>query len=264
MLKKVTLIILPLLLLMSFNSDTQKSKNKTFKKGEVAKYRLHYGIFTAGEATISVEPNYTIRKGKKHYNLNVKGKSTGAFSKIINIDDYWQSIVDTTSLKPIQSFREIREAKYYLKETVDFKNNEALVTREKKDKSKNSKSHEIPNQVYDMVSGYYYLRNIDYNKLSINDTTSVDAFFENELYHFTISYKGTETIKTKLGKVKAHKIIPIMPGNKMFDGEDSIVMWLSADKNQLPLKVKAKMFVGAVEIEIKSFDGLKHDLKFEK
>lgn len=264
MVKYVFLIISSLILLTSSNYVKKEQINTSFKRGEILKYRLHYGIFTAGEATISVEPNYIIKKGKKHYNLNVKGKSTGAFSKIMNIDDHWQSIVDTNTLKPVQSYRKIQEARYYLNETVDFQNNQAIVTKIKKDNSKQLKSHEIPQGVFDIVSGYYYLRNLDYNKLKINDTASIDAFFENKLYHFTIRYKGTETIKTKLGKIKAHKIVPIMPGNKLFDGEDSIAMWLSADKNRIPLKVKAKMFVGAVEIEIKSHQGLRHNLKIEK
>jgi hypothetical protein len=44
-----------------------------------------------------------------------------------------------------------------------------------------------------------------------------------------------------------------MPENSLFDGENSIKVWLSDDINKVPLKVKAAMFVGAVEIDIESF-----------
>jgi hypothetical protein len=264
MTQKAILLIGLIVLLTSTITQNKQSVNKTFTLGEELKYRLHYSIFTAGEATIQVKPTLKKSNGKICYNLNIEGQSTGAFSSIISIKDHWQSLVDTSTLFPTQSFREIKEAKYYLKENVEFKDSKALVTTSKKDNIKKQKSHEVPKDVFDIVSGYYYLRNLDYKSLRINETISIDAFFENKLYNFSIRYKGVETIKTKFGKIKAYKIVPIMPGNKLFDGEDSIAMWLSADKNQIPLKVRAKMFVGAVEIELKSHAGLRHDLKFKK
>ena len=51
-----------------------------------------------------------------------------------------------------------------------------------------------------------------------------------------------------------------MPDNEMFDGKNSVLFWLSDDENKIPLKIRAKMFIGAVEIDIKSQKGLKHPL----
>ena len=260
--RKYLIILFGCLLSLS-SSKFNNAHLKKFKKGEKVKYRLHYGFITAGEATISVNPDYTIKSGKNYFDLNIKGKSTGAFAKVMKINDHWRSLVDTNSLKPILSYREIQESRYYLKETVDFNTDIATVTSEKKDRVQKTKKHQIPSDAFDIVSAYYYLRNVDYKNLALNEKIFVKAFFEDTLYNFTVQYKGIESIKTKLGKIKAHKITPIMPGNELFDGEDSINIWLSADKNQVPLKIKAKMFVGAVEIEIKSFEGLKHDLKIE-
>ena len=44
-----------------------------------------------------------------------------------------------------------------------------------------------------------------------------------------------------------------MPENKLFDGENSIKVWLSDDINKVPLKIRANMFVGAVEVDITDF-----------
>ena len=44
-----------------------------------------------------------------------------------------------------------------------------------------------------------------------------------------------------------------MPENSLFDGENSIRVWISDDINKVPLKIKANMFVGAVEVDIESF-----------
>ena len=44
-----------------------------------------------------------------------------------------------------------------------------------------------------------------------------------------------------------------MPENKLFNGQDAIKVWLSDDEDKIPLKVKAEMFIGAIEIDIKKY-----------
>jgi len=62
-----------------------------------------------------------------------------------------------------------------------------------------------------------------------------------------------EKLKTKLGLIDALVLEPVMPENKLFDGGEAIKVWLSDDKNRIPLKIKAEMFIGAVEVDIKSY-----------
>ena len=178
----------------------------------------------------------------------------------MTIKDEWQSFVDTTSLQPVQFSRKIIENNYYLKEKVDFTNDKANVTWEKRDQVKKHEDYEVPNNVHDIVSAYYFLRNINYSKMKVGDRTNVHAFFENKLYDFEVEYRGKDIIKTKLGKVNAIRLIPIMPDNELFEADESISFWLSDDRNRIPLKVQAKMFVGAVEVDIKSYNGLRYKL----
>ena len=100
--------------------------------------------------------------------------------------------------------------------------------------------------------------------MKTGDRVTFKAFFEDKLYDFEVEYRGKDILKTKIGKINAIKLIPIMPKNDLFEEDDSIQFWLSDDENRIPLKVKAKMFVGAVEVDIKSHVGLRHDLNLIK
>ena len=73
------------------------------------------------------------------------------------------------------------------------------------------------------------------------------------MYDFKVVYKGKETVKTKLGKFSAFKMTPMMPENKIFSGKNAITFWMSNDSNRVPLKIRAKMFVGAIEVEITEY-----------
>jgi hypothetical protein len=106
-----------------------------------------------------------------------------------------------------------------------------------------------------------YLRVIDFSKYKIKDTLTVSGFFEDKAYSFQILYFGKEVVKTDLGKILCHKLVPIMPSNSLFRGENSVTAWISADANQIPVKVDAKMFIGHAGTEMVSFRGLKNQLK---
>jgi hypothetical protein len=135
---------------------------------------------------------------------------------------------------------------------------------QKTGKLKDPKFYEAPPQVRDMIAGFLYLRIMDLSNISVNDTIAIRGFFEDEFYKLNIIYQGKETIKTKIGKVRAIVFKPVMPANKLFDGENSITAWFSDDKNRIPLKIDAKMFIGSAGVEITGYSGLKNPLNFEK
>jgi hypothetical protein len=55
-----------------------------------------------------------------------------------------------------------------------------------------------------------------------------------------------------------------MPENSLFKGKDSITAWFSDDKNRIPIKVSADMFIGSAGVELTSYKGLKNPLNLVK
>jgi hypothetical protein len=48
-----------------------------------------------------------------------------------------------------------------------------------------------------------------------------------------------------------------MPNNKLFKGENAISVYLSDDRNKIPVLIQAEMFVGAVKVDMYKYQGLK-------
>jgi hypothetical protein len=76
-----------------------------------------------------------------------------------------------------------------------------------------------------------------------------------------VIYTGKETIQTSIGKIPCLRIRPVMPKNSLFDGENSILCWISDDKNRIPIRLQAKMFIGNTGLELIRFRGLRNPLK---
>ncbi len=242
-------------------------ENASFKKGELLEYRINLGFLSAGEATMSILPDIERVNGRPCYRIDVYGKTVGLADMLYSVKDNWGTYYDTASLVPHKFYRNIQEGGYRKYEVVDFdhKSEKAKVTVFDKHtfKPKDVKTYDIPSNIQDLVSGYYFIRTLDFDSIQPSDTFSVKAFFDKELYDMKIVFLRREVVKTKLGKVNSLVFAPVMPKNSIFDGENAIQLWMSDDANKIPLKVKAKMFlVGSVELDITKATNIKSELAF--
>lgn len=243
------------------NDGYRRLPSNAFGAGEKISYRVHYGFVTAGEAELHIDRKIHTINDRPCYKIDIKGRTTGIADKLYNIKNVWGTYLDTAAVVPHQFYRHIREGKYRKNEVVHFQQLDkkavvSILSKNGKD-IKTTEAFDVPVYVQDLVSGYYYLRILDYNKIKPGEILKVDAFFDKEVYDFKVRFLGREKLKTDLGHFNALVLSPILPNNDLFKGENAIKLWLSDDEHKIPLKVKAEMLVGAVEIDIKDFDKAK-------
>jgi hypothetical protein len=116
--------------------------------------------------------------------------------------------IDTSAILPQRFHRNIEEGKYRKKENMMFDHYKDMVTVEDK---KETNTFKVPDNVQDIVSGVYYLRTLNYDKRKIGEPIRIQGFFDDEVFDFTVTYRGKETVETKAGMIKAIKLIPKMP-----------------------------------------------------
>ena len=242
--------------------DYRYIPNESFTNGEVLKYRVHWGLVNAGEAVMQVNDTHFTINGRPCYKIDVFGNTVGLVDVAIRIRNNWGAYVDTASIVPHKAYRYIQEGKYRKNEMVNFdhENDVATVLRldKKTRKLKEKKDFTVPNNVLDIVGGYYFLRTIDYDNYKKGDIIKVSSFFGDEVYELEIRFLGRETISTKVGEINAIVMAPSLPNNDFFSGGDPVKVWISDDKNKVPLKVKAEIAVGAIEIDIKEMQNLRN------
>lgn len=253
-----TLALLAFIAWSEKSSDTYRYiPNYVWGPGEKITYRAHYGFITAGTGEMIIHDDIYEFNGRKCYKLEIIGKSGGLFEFVMHIEDYWGTYFDVESIIPHYFYRNLQEGRYRKWETTDF-NHETdtatVITFDKVTKKIGTlEKFAVPDNAQDMAGGYYYLRLLDFSKFTKGDTIIVDSFFDDTSYNFKILYLGKEKLNTAIGKINSIILQPIMPKNKLFDGENSITVWISDDINKVPLKARANMFIGAVEIEITEY-----------
>lgn len=226
-----------------------------FVTGEHLEYRVHYGFINAAEAVVDVSPKLHRVNNRPCYRVSVTGRTTGAIDVFTRVRDTWQSYIDTQTLQPQEFYMRQQEGKFKKEQRVSFDHaaNQVMTATN----GSESRSFKTPPNVHDVISGYYYLRTIDFARMQPGQVVGVKAFFDNEFYDMRVKYLGREVVSTRFGKINVFKIIPQMPKNDLFDGKESIRMWISDDENRIPIKAQVDLVVGALELDLKNFKGLK-------
>lgn len=273
MYSKILLIVFFVALSAMTTQDNYRVvKNDVFQKGEHIEYTVQYGFIKAGMAEVDVSYKHFLLNNRVCYKIDVVGKTIGAGGAVVRVNDVWRTYMDTSAFLAHRSYRKLEEGTYRREELSDYnpltkagtmKYTEYSEGEAKEKHRKNEKKFNIPANVQDMVSGYYFLRTLDFDNMKMDEVVKVSGMLEDVSYDLNIRYKGKEVVKTKFGRMYAHKLVPIMPPNQMFSGEKSIRFWVSDDKNRVPVRVEADMWIGKVVVELSDYKNIRHKFNFK-
>ena len=252
--------IILLLVLFVFTNSFVVQEN-AYTTGEWFKLRIHYGMVNAGYATLEIKE--AVKNNKKVHHVVGKGWTVGMTKFFFKVEDNYESYFDKETGRPYQFVRKIDEGGHFKNQEgfFDQTKNSVLV---KDYKHNTEKTFNVPGEVQDIMSSFYYLRNhpkID--KLNVGESISMDMFFDEETTKFKLKFLGREDINTKFGKVSCMIFRPYVQAGRVFKEEESLTVWISDDDNKIPIRLKANLAVGSIKADIDAFRGLKNSFKIK-
>lgn len=254
-------LIIPFLLscLLLFPTLSHAQDKNTFQDGEWIKLRIHYGWFNASFATLEVKEKMV--GDTPVYHVKGRGKSTGLLHAFFKVDDTYESTIDRNTGLPIQFKRDINEGGHTKNKILWF-NQRAQNVKVRDIKHNKTEHYDTKPNVQDMISSFYFARNqIEENLKEPGDEITIDMFFDEKNYKFKTVYLGRETIKTKFGKIETLKLRPYVQAGRVFKEQEGLTVWVSADKNKVPVKLSAKLAVGSLTADLEDYKGLKYPLE---
>ena len=92
----------------------------------------------------------------------------------------------------------------------------------------------------------------------MGESIDIDMFFDEETTKFKLKFIGRQDLKTKFGVVPSMIFRPYVQAGRFFKEQESLTVWISDDKNKLPLRIKAELAVGSLKAYLEKFKGLKN------
>ena len=268
LIKKIYILLTALL--FSIYTYSQENEctvvNQAFEAGEQISYIVSYNwllVWTeVGGVTFTTE-NAKL-SGVPCLKITAKGKTFKTWDWFFKVRDEYQSWVDPLTVHP-----------YYYKRDVDeggFKIDISYVFNHESNKvfsaSSSTKHPEIKRDTvditpctFDLISITYYLRNLNMDNILPEDTIRLKIMLDRELTDITLVYRGRGTIKVKdMGRFNADRFSIALVAGTVFKENDWMDIWVTADKNRIPVYIKSPILIGAVKVRVVNMKGLKYPL----
>jgi len=271
--KLVVSIIFLSMTLLGFRTDNQElssdlieidpcqSNNLAFKNGEVVVYKIYYNWnfvwLSAGEVT------FTIREMQNDIHISAVGITYPSYEWFFKVNDYYSTLLDKKTLLPKEFTRDIEEGNYKLYNKIHFDQKTGKAVSYK---GKNSTDdlkrveYQFDECMHDMLSLVYYLRNVDYSNMKKNDVFPMKMFLDREAYNLKVTYNGKKK-NTKVKSSGRYNTIHFSPetiAGKQFKEGTAMDVYVSDDKNKIPVMVESPVSVGSIKAVLIEHKNLKH------
>ncbi|RFZ81788.1 DUF3108 domain-containing protein [Mucilaginibacter terrenus] len=248
---------LPFLLLLFFTrsycQEVAKTDEVAFQPGEQITYKLKYGFFTAAEAVIKVANSAQKFEGKPALHIFANANTAGTFNLLFKVRNKYETFIDPHTLLPYYYSEERKEASYKHSDKVTFDHEKDIITA-------NRGKYPFKGNVFDFLSAYYYARNIDVSGLKIGQKLDLRYFLEDGIHTLTITYLGKEQVKCGLGTFNCLKFNPTIIPGRIFRKNSMLYLWITDDKNRIPVKAHVELVVGSLVMDLTQASGLKYPL----
>ncbi|MCA5003927.1 DUF3108 domain-containing protein [Sphingobacterium bovistauri] len=250
----VALLVLFIGLNFGYSQSLPYLKESTFKEGEKLSYKLKYGFLSAANGVLSVNKSKLQFSNKNVYHLSAFGQTSSGFSIFYTVKNKYDSYIDGNTYQPYLYTEDIHENSYTRKEYATFDQRNHTV------KGAKGTFKSPSSQLFDLVSAYYFARNLDLSSLKSGDSFKIPYFLNDEVAELKVTYVGTEKIKTSLGTVECIKLNPEIKPGRIFKKDSKLYLWVTNDGNRIPVRAHVEILIGSVTMELTKAQGLKYDL----
>lgn len=261
-------IVLMVLLVMlfcvqqAFAQQDSADRELPFKGGERLTYVLSYtwgGVNTdVGEGVVTLNYENGV------FNPVVKGYTYKFYDMFFKVREHFESHFDAGSMRPLSFYRNTLEGKYRMINRYTFNNKTYEIHAVTKKKDYPEKDSILPGRAntYDLVTLYFVSRTMDFSKVPLDEKQPISFAIDREIFDLYFIYKGKEVKKVPgMGTYNTLKFAVRLVAGEVFTGKDELFVWVSDDKNKIPLMFESKILVGKVYGRLTEWKNLKYPLE---
>jgi LysM repeat protein len=216
--------------------------NKAFGVGERLVFAVKYFNVTAGYGILDVKGIEDLN-GRKAYHIEATARTAPFFETFYRVKDVLTSYMDMYGLFSLKYSKHLEEGGYR-NDTYMVFNHEAGFAQKN-----NGEKCDIKPFAQDVLSEFYYFRSI----FKGDDETKIDvASDECKSYQIVVKKVRYERIKTDAGEFDCVIVQPFLKFEGVWKQKGDVLIWLTNDKNLMPVLVRGQISIGTVDAELQS------------
>lgn len=239
--------------------------NLAFAAGERMSFVIHYkwGIINADVATASLSLEPAVLRGRDVLNARIFGQNARKFDPFFKMREDFRSWFTTDGLEPVRFTRDTKEGNWFATNDYSFDWPAMKIHAALDSKSKGKRSEQLPltDCTFDVLSLFYYARNLDFDKVEPGRKYPLTFAIDDDICNIYFIYRGVEYKTVRgIGKIRTRRFTVKLASGEVFgdDAESAGDMWFTDDDNRLLVWFDTPIRVGHIYGRLTSFDGLKH------
>jgi len=263
--KKSVLFTIAAFIVLSLQAQTLRTATNTaFKRGECIRYKAYYdailtGKVNAGEAELEVKNENKLIANRSTFHVVGLGLTKGAFNIFFKVVDRYETYIDENALIPWVFIRRVNEGGYKINQDLTFNQfNKTVISVNNKNNT--TKTIVVVENIQDIISAIYYARTFDFSDAKIGQGFEIPFFLDDSIYTSKIIYQGKENLTIGIGTFSCLKFKPMVATGNVFSDPYPMTLWVTDDKNHIPLFAESAILVGSVKLELIKYSGLANPL----
>lgn len=219
-----------------------------YRTGEKLTFDIRYGLIVAGIGTMSVDKEFDY-KNREVQRVFFEAKSTPSFSWIYKVQNQYISYLDKYGIYPWKYIQKTREGSYKRDIEVEFDQVRGLAFEK-------SKQYSIPPYTHDIISAFFYFRNLDLKSAKAGDVIKLSNYSKGKVFPLDVIIRGWQRITVPAGTFNCVVLEPLVKAGGLFKNEGTLMVWLTNDEYKIPVKVETKVLIGSINVELVKAEGV--------
>ena len=187
--------------------------------------------------------------GRRAYTVDAHGVVYPFYKWFFDLNDQYVSTLDSATLRPLELRSEIRVV------NNTFRNH--------KNPDSNHKRLDLSDGSYDALASFFNLRCADLTGIERSGSSLMNLVLEDTIRPIRYRFLGREVKNIRgTGKFRTLKFrceLATSTGESFEDGSE-FTIWISDDRNRIPLYVESPIRVGSIRARLISWKNLKYPL----
>jgi hypothetical protein len=213
--------------------------NYHFPDGMSYVYAVEWHMFTAGTATMRMEP------AELHRKVTASGDSVGVVNALYGVHDRFEAHFDPKTFCSVSIIKHVEEGSHKRDTQIHFDYARGKSILDEKNLKTGETKHtenDIPSCVTDVVTGFYYLASLPLEMGSVYTFTVNDG---GRTADASARVEAREQVKTPAGTFPALRVVAeAISGN--LKGKGKVWAWFSDDASRTPVQMRAKLTFGTL------------------